>query len=173
LWNSPALFIYFVSRIERNHLSLSAPYASCEKFFSNSSGIKVSAQREHSRIFGDGSVVFVYLATRDKGNNWAEFMRFYPDESVRTPKCESIKDLDEQNFWVWEGWLLGITHDGGKTWMVWEPRDSWSEWRSYNFDLIMDVQFETPNTGIMYLDTEDIGESSMTIQTDDGGKSSK
>ena len=169
VWNSPALFFFVLARLEQNRLTLSAPYASCEKFVSDAQGVRVSAHREQSRILGEGSKVFVYSVTEDKGNSWIEFMKFYPDESASTPKCENIKTLDDQHFWVWEGWLLGITHDGGKTWSIWEPRDSWSDWEGDNFHLIKDVQFDDPHTGIIFLDIEDMGQASMTIRTEDGG----
>jgi photosystem II stability/assembly factor-like uncharacterized protein len=173
LWNLPILFFYVVSRIEHNRLTLSPSYALCETAITSTKRIKVSAHREQSKILGKRGRIFVYSVTKDQGNTWVEFMRFYPDESARMPECENIKALDDQHIWVWEGWLLGITHDGGTTWTLWEPQNSWSEGKGDNFHLIMDVQFDDPNTGIMYLDTGDTGEASMTVRTEDGGKTWK
>jgi photosystem II stability/assembly factor-like uncharacterized protein len=152
---------------------LSSPYTSCEKSISDSQQIKITAHREQSRLLGKGSRVFVYWMTIDKGNSWKEFMKFYPDEPPSAPSCETIKILDEQNFWIWEGWQLGITHDGGKTWSLWKATDTWQDWKCCNFDFITDVQFDNPSIGTMILDFEGYGESFTTVQTKDGGKTWK
>jgi len=152
---------------------LSSSYASCEKSISNSQKIRITAHREQSRLLGKGSRVFVYWVSIDKGITWKEFMKFYPDEPPSAPSCETIRILDMQNFWVWEGWQLGVTHDGGKTWHLWEPKNTWQDWKCCNFGLITDVQFDNPSIGVMILDIKGYDQSFTTVQTKDGGKSWK
>jgi hypothetical protein len=142
---------------------------SCEKFISAANGLKIVGYPAPGFL---GGTQLFFLATQDAGNHWRQVMQFCHDDPV-DPDCKAIRSLDANNYWVWVGWQLAVTHDGGKTWLVWNPRETWKNWQCCNYGLIKEVSFESTQTGMMALaPIPNRGEVS-SLYTNDGGKTWK
>ena len=100
------------------------------------------------------------MSTQDGGQSWKDFM-YYGQEDAFNPKCQNVKLLDKENFWVWMGSIVGITHDGGRTWILWDSK-------CCNYSPIVDIQFKNTQSGSMVLNSSD--NETSTLITKDGGK---
>ncbi|MGA2915378.1 MAG: hypothetical protein ABSE89_05070 [Sedimentisphaerales bacterium] len=158
----PGLFFFFISnaRYEKPE--------SCEKYFSQTNGLKIVAYPEKGFL---GNTQLFYLATYDAGNHWNQIMHFRTHDPIN-PNFDNLRYLDPNNYWVWMGWQLAVTHNGGKTWFVWNPRETWKSWRCCNYRLIREVSFESAQNGMMFLDPIGAVEKSH-LYTNDGGKTWK
>jgi len=143
-----------------------AEYARCEIYVNETNGIRIIAQDDYTQSLPGGA--FSFLATTDGGETWQKFMHFRHDDPDK-PACENIKSRNEQHFWVWMGTSMGVTQDGGETWFIWEPKDSWPDWRCCNYRLIQDVEFEDAKIGVMYLNARPGRGPEPILFTKDGG----
>jgi hypothetical protein len=106
-----------------------------------------------------------YEISLDGGNSWNVFWR-YSNQPNDYPWCDALGLLDEDNFWVWTGSWIAVTHDGGDNWLIHNGRESWNTIEYMN---IMKVNFDTPDTGriVFYRWRDNL---SPTLLTTDGGK---
>jgi photosystem II stability/assembly factor-like uncharacterized protein len=130
-------------------------YATCRASISATTEIKIVARRTD-----DGSGSFTFMITQDGGQSWKDFM-YYEQEDAFNPKCQNVKLLDKENFWVWMGSTVGITHDGGRTWILWDSE-------CCNYSPIADIRFENTQSGSIVLNLVSYETSSLI--TNDGGR---
>jgi hypothetical protein len=149
----------------------------CEHFVSELNGVRIIHHVMPTRGYGDSPPFadFSYQVTRDGGEHWTEIMDFFGSKGG-SADCEKIKSLDENFFWVWgpaeQREALAITHDGGQTWLHWNPQHLWPKYGK----TIVDVDFDSNQTGQIslirsrYLEyTQSFKTVSVTLYTEDGG----
>jgi hypothetical protein len=165
---APCKFLAFIDMLMATPVPTpKSPYATCESFISPTTGVRIAAHENYDQWLTGGGLL--YYVTSDAGKSWNQFLTFRHDDPTQ-PQCENIKSLNPDFFWVWVGWKAAFTHDGGKTWTMWEPKDSWPDWECCNYSLIQDIEFEDSQTGYMTLHPiEGRGEKPL-LQTQDGGK---
>lgn len=142
---------------------------SCEKYFSPTNGLKIVAYPEKGWL---GNTKLFFLATYDAGNHWNQIMYFRTPDPVK-PNFDNLRYLDSNNYWVWISWQLAVTHDAGKTWLIWQPYNTWKNWPCCNYKLIKEVTFESAQKGMMLLDPIDGRGEISPLYTNDGGKTWK
>jgi len=124
------------------------PSARCEKYFSETTGLRIVVYPEQGII--PGSHIF-FSSTRDSGRTWRQFMHFRHDDPLE-PDCEQSGSLTPDHFWAWYGWQAAVTLDAGRTWRLWQPADTWPDWRCCNYRLVLDITFSDSQNGQMRLD---------------------
>ena len=145
--------------------SVGPPYASCEKYLSDEVGIRIKAYPEGGVIPG---AHFFFMETRDGGVTWKEIMHFRHDDQLEPP-CENIKYRTPDHYWVWMGWQMTVTNDGGQTWHEWEPWDTWPDFKYTNYRMISNVDFEDELRGSMQLRSRPAHNLPPELATFDGG----
>jgi len=118
-----------------------SPYASCIKYFSKSTGIRIEAH--YIGVILAGRLEY-FFATQDGGSTWTQFMT-YQDDDPYPPDCGKAKELDGQVFWVWMGRQIASTQDGGQHWAVWAMPDL----PCCAYGTVQDVQFDDATVGHM------------------------
>ena len=140
---------------------------SCEHFFSDSNGMRIVRYSEKGVIPG---AHFFFLSTTNGGKTWRQAMHFRHDDQI-APHCENIRFFGPDHYSVWMGWKLAVTRNGGKSWRVWYPNETWPEWQCCNYRLIEDVEFEDALRGRMTLNPIGQREPASELFTEDGGES--
>lgn len=140
-------------------------YATCEKEISDQVKVKIVMYPERGWIPG---AHYFFMETRDNGGSWHQIMHFRHDDPV-DPPCKNIKRINEDFYWVWMGWKLAVTGDGGQSWNTWTPEKSWPDWTCCNYGLIEEVEFKNTKYGTMYLNPIGNGFPAQRLETTDAG----
>lgn len=109
-----------------------------------------------------------YEVTQDGGATWKGFWQ-YANLDNNYPSCDAFGSLDIDNFWVWAGSSIAVTHDGGDTWLVHNGRLEWNGIDDMNIKM---VNFDTPNTGrvVFVINAASQYKFNITLFTTDGGR---
>ncbi len=142
------------------------PSGRCEKYFSESRGLRIAAYPEQGII--PGTHLF-FSATQDGGRTWRQFMYYRYDDPL-TPDCEKSGSLSPDHFWIWIGWQAAVTQDGGRTWHTWQPKQTWPDWQCCNYSLVQEIRFSDGQNGEMRLDPIPGRGETSALQTADGGR---
>ncbi len=117
------------------------PAQICERFISAEHGIRIIAYPEIGLLPG---TVHFYLSTQDGRDTWKQFMVAKTDDYE--PQCENVKSLDGEFVWTWTPWSVGVSHDGGLSWQVWQ----WQcKQTGCNYGAVQSVEFQDRQNGRM------------------------
>jgi photosystem II stability/assembly factor-like uncharacterized protein len=161
------VFFFVFWHRHNQKLSQSAePFVTCEKALSSENKIRIVARYDHTQFLTGAT--YTFYASQDGGKSWTETYRFRWDDP-NDPECDHLRSLDAQTAWTWMFGQAFFTHDGGMTWSVWCPADTWPT-SDCHWARIEDIRFDGAWTGSMILDPR--FDCSVTVlRTHDGGES--
>lgn len=130
----------------------------CQNFINAEQGLRIVTFEQDRGLPG---AYHFYLFTADGGTTWEQLFVDSSDE-ISVGDCRTIQSLNRDFIWVWSGYRVHTTHDGGRQWDRWE-------WECCTYGAVRQVSFQDENTGTItvYPWRSSISE----LSTADGGKS--
>lgn len=116
----------------------------------------------------DPGAHYFFASSTDNGQTWQQVFYLHDAKNLEPP-CENFSSLDSHTYWFWMGWAFAITHDGGNTWHVWDPSETWEDWTCCDNNLILNVTFTDQQNGVMELSEFNNPTGSKQLLTEDGG----
>jgi len=115
----------------------------------NTMAVKVTAYAEDNNIFVPGAYyVFSYSAINKK--EYIEVMTFRHDDPISIPR-ENVRFVGDKISYMFIGWKYAVTINSGETWVVWDAKKDWQDWKCCNYSLIKDVEINQDGNGKMYI----------------------
>lgn len=111
--------------------------------------LKVSAFNEQARINFVPGAYYDFAFTPKDSVDPHFVMVFRHDDPLPIKEAVSFKTFDPEILVVFIGWMMGISHDAGRTWKVWNANENLPGWDCCNYRLIEDVQIDGNGFGVM------------------------
>jgi hypothetical protein len=127
--------------------------------------IRVNKHAEEHGGFVAGAY-FVFQAAPKDQENWVEIMMSRHDDPIDIPR-QQVRFVSDQVGYVFMGYKIAVTTDGGITWSVWDAVKNLPDWKLTRAT-IRDVQIEVNGDGIMKLTSFTDREAPILHTGDDG-----
>ena len=112
--------------------------------------IRVTASNEKGTAPAPGGGYYVFESSPLGVDRWQEIMTFRHDDPVPIPRNQ-VRFVTRQVAYIFMGWLYAVTIDGGQSWSVWDASKNDQLSKSYNYDMIREVNISPDGSGKMTL----------------------
>ncbi len=95
-------------------------------------------------------IYYTFEGMKKGSREWEGFLTFRQDEYI-PPSEARVHILNEKVSYVFMGWLLATTINGGESWSYWNAEYDLPNWKCCDTRLIQDVQINPDGSGVMRL----------------------
>jgi hypothetical protein len=92
------------------------------------------------------------------------------EDQRKAVRPDRIRFVGDRVCYLWEGWMVAVTVDGGSTWDVWDGDTELPGWHCCRADLIKQVRIDPLGNGKMELNPHPGERIPTTLSTTDYGK---
>jgi hypothetical protein len=112
--------------------------------------IRATVYDEKGTAPAPGGGYYVFESSPSGVDKWQKIMTFRHDDPVPIPRNQ-VRFVNQQVAYIFMGWLYAVTVDGGQSWSVWDASKDNQLSKSYNYDMIREVNISDDGRGNMVL----------------------
>jgi hypothetical protein len=112
--------------------------------------IRATAYDEKGTHPAPGGGYYLFESSPSGVDRWQKIMTFRHDDPVPIPRNQ-VRFVNQQVAYLFMGWLYAVTVDGGQSWSVWDASKNNHLSKSYNYDMIREVNISPDGSGKMDL----------------------
>ena len=129
--------------------------------------LRVNAYHEANGGFVPGAY-YTFSSAQIGSEEWTEVMTFRHDDPIDI-QTEKVRIVSDDVAFLFMGWQMASTSDGGETWMTWSSCGK-AELKACNYEGIKSVEMSTDGHGRMTLSPIPDASPEPTLTTQDFGK---